>query len=387
LIIFLLSARLEGSCPARARQPGARQPGARRHELLRTPAGHRPRLGPADPQRQPSTPRIDSGDLDADLRQLTGDPLYFRDRDPDYVDHVTRQFERIHGPDGPAPGPDGRRRGTLEVPRLRRRPGDHRLKRPVGRGGANDPDDVARLQRALSETGDYAFAAPRERSGVMSPNLETAVLRYQRRTGLDPDGYVVPDGPTIQRVNGEAAETAATPPLPARKPGSDVRPAGRDERRTIGATRAERVDPAYQRTEADLLLGEISRTRTDIARKEAEIETMAEDIEAERERRRRILIETTKDASPMASKIPKVLGLHPLARAAIAGAEVGAAVSDLPADIGEMRNIPHRVERWEKDLDSLRQDREALLEKLDRLETERGKTYPRHVPPFKPRRR
>jgi hypothetical protein len=40
----------------------------------------------------------------------------------------------------------------------------------------------------------------------MTANLENAVTRYQRRTGLNPDGVVAPDGPTLQRVNAEAAE-------------------------------------------------------------------------------------------------------------------------------------------------------------------------------------
>jgi hypothetical protein len=120
------------------------------------------------------------------------------------ADHVTRQFERVHGPDGPTPDAEGKRRGTLEVPRLRRRPGDDRLKKPVGRDAPNRPDDVARLQRALSETDDYTFTAPRERSGVMSANLETALTRYQRRTGLKPDGVVAPGGPTVQQIAAEA---------------------------------------------------------------------------------------------------------------------------------------------------------------------------------------
>ena len=145
-----------------------------------------------------------SDDLDRDLTALMQDPLYWRERDRDFADHVTRQFERVHGAGGPAPDGDGKRRGTLEVPRLRRRPGDERLKQPVGRNAPNRPDDVTRLQRALSETGDYTFTAPRERSGVMSPNLDTAVTRYQRRTGLKPDGVVAPDGPTIQQIAAEA---------------------------------------------------------------------------------------------------------------------------------------------------------------------------------------
>jgi hypothetical protein len=38
----------------------------------------------------------------------------------------------------------------------------------------------------------------------MSPNLETALTRYQRRTGLKPDGYAAPDGPTVQQITAEA---------------------------------------------------------------------------------------------------------------------------------------------------------------------------------------
>jgi hypothetical protein len=38
----------------------------------------------------------------------------------------------------------------------------------------------------------------------MSANLDTALTRYQRRTGLQPDGYVAPDGPTVQQIAAEA---------------------------------------------------------------------------------------------------------------------------------------------------------------------------------------
>ncbi|MDZ7714266.1 MAG: peptidoglycan-binding domain-containing protein [Rhodovibrio sp.] len=94
---------------------------------------------------------------------------------------------------------------TLSQPGARRKPGGAagvRRGHPVdhGGGGADEPDDVTRLQRALSETGDYAFTAPRERSGAMSANLETALTRYQRRTGLDPDGVAAPNGPTVQQI-------------------------------------------------------------------------------------------------------------------------------------------------------------------------------------------
>jgi peptidoglycan hydrolase-like protein with peptidoglycan-binding domain len=339
-----------------------------------------------DPEASDPIPdRVDSDDLDADLRQLTVDPLYFRDRDPDYVDHVTRQFERIHGPDGPAPGPDGKRRGTLEVPRLRRRPGDHRLKRPVGRGGANELDDVARLQRALSETGDYAFAAPRERSGVMSANLEAAVRRFQRRTGLKPDGYVAPDGPTIQRVNGEATDTTATPPLPARKPGSDVRPAGPDERRTIGAPRWQRVDPTYEGTEADQLIADIDNTQRRIELLDQRIEAIGTEIEDERATLRNTLTEAAEEAAGAANEAIDELKRSKSRGARFLGLGLDAVstatgLADLSADIGTMRTVPKRIETRQRDLQHLHQRRNALQRALDRLRARQGRQYPRHVP-------
>jgi predicted nuclease with TOPRIM domain len=38
----------------------------------------------------------------------------------------------------------------------------------------------------------------------MSANLETALTRYQHRTGLKPDGVVAPNGPTVQQIAAEA---------------------------------------------------------------------------------------------------------------------------------------------------------------------------------------
>jgi hypothetical protein len=33
------------------------------------------------------------------------DPPYWRERDRDFADDVTRQFQHVHGPDGPRPTP------------------------------------------------------------------------------------------------------------------------------------------------------------------------------------------------------------------------------------------------------------------------------------------
>ena len=43
----------------------------------------------------------------------------------------------------------------------------------------------------------------------MSANLDTALTRYQRRTGLKPDGVVAPGGPTVQQIAAEAERSSS----------------------------------------------------------------------------------------------------------------------------------------------------------------------------------
>jgi hypothetical protein len=192
-----------------------------------------PPTGRTDPPR-----RIDSDDLDRDLAALVDDPMYWRDRDPDYVNHVGRQFERVHGPGGPALGPDGKRRGSLEVPGLRRRPGDDRLSAAVGRDAPNRPGDVAKVQRGLAETGDYAFTAPRERTGQPSPDLDRALVSFQTRKGLEPDGRAAPKGPTVQAMAAGAEGAAGSETSRSRE-----RPAGSDDADTPVRANASGSDP------------------------------------------------------------------------------------------------------------------------------------------------
>jgi hypothetical protein len=324
-----------------------------------------------------------SDDLDRDLSALMQDPLYWRERDKDFADHVTRQFERVHGSDGPKPDADGKRRGTLEVPRLSRRPGDGRLKQPVGRDAPNRPDDVTRLQRALSETGDYTFTAPRERSGVMSANLDTALTRYQRRTGLQPDGYAAPGGPTIQQI-AAAAEVDDTPPLPARKPGSDVTPASPDKRRTIGATREQRVDSAYKGTDADQLIADIKNTEAELENTEHLIDSIKRHIENQRSTLRDAHTELATEGAGAANKendkSKNDESRRGRGRRLLDNLLRGIDVADSPGDIGTTQTVPGHIQRQQAEIERLQERRDALARELDQLRTRKAREYPRHVP-------
>ena len=230
----------------------------------------------------------------------------------------------------------------------------------------------------------------------MSATLETALTRYQRRTGLKPDGVVAPDGPTIQRVNAEAADTAtmadtpATPPPPARKPGSDVTPASPDKRRTIGATREQRADPSYQPTEADRLLSRIGNTVIEIEKIDDRIAAIEEDIRAERDRLRGHLIESAQDGSSTAKSALERLEaaakkaakkLNPVERVKDIY-EIANAVKDVPSRAGEFKNIPDRINRWRSEIEDLEASRQRLERELENLRNTRSEKFPRHVPAY-----
>jgi hypothetical protein len=293
------------------------------------------------------------------------------------ADHVTRQFERVHGPDGPTPDADGKRRGTLEVPRLRRRPGDERLKQPVGRGAPNKPDDVTRLQRALSETGDYTFTAPRERSGIMSANLENALTRYQRRTGLEPGGVVAPGGPTIQRVNGEANAKNNLPPQRRDKP--DQTSANRGDDRTL----AERRNAIRQK---EIHAKRIIEDWTRLAEsKRAEIAKIDEDIE---KLEGVVLPGATKfEQDDQDNRHPSGIpgkGKGKLGKALEFGAEIGtAAVQNLASDkyIASLRNKRKLIRKQLKeDLEKI-ENAERDLEDAKRKMQDFERNTTRNAPP------
>jgi len=75
-----------------------------------------------------------------------------------------------------------------------------RLKRPIGPDHVVDPDDTVRTKAALARLG--YFEAPEE--GITpwpDTPMITAIMDFQRASGLEPDGVINRGGPTEQAIN------------------------------------------------------------------------------------------------------------------------------------------------------------------------------------------
>lgn len=80
----------------------------------------------------------------------------------------------------------------------------YQLDAPVGRRGANDRIDVAKIETLLGRAGYLDLAPTDGPTGYYGARLENALKRFQKDDGLKADGLVNPDGPTL------AALTRAT---------------------------------------------------------------------------------------------------------------------------------------------------------------------------------
>jgi hypothetical protein len=72
-------------------------------------------------------------------------------------------------------------RADFEVFRPKPRRSDLAFGRGVGPGEANQPADVLRAQRLLSNAGTLSFAVPQERSGQPSPALTRGTRQIHAR--------------------------------------------------------------------------------------------------------------------------------------------------------------------------------------------------------------
>jgi len=167
--------------------------------------------------------RFRSDDVTRDLRAMMDDPLKTEARDPAFMGFVDRQFRRVFGEDPAARDATGRlvqprpKRDDLEVFRPALRRDDTRLRGGVGRGQENDPGDVGRAQRLLSNAGTFDLAIPRERSGTPSDALFDGIAAFQAQAGLRPDGVMRPGGPTVAALDrglgvGALTRAAQQPP-------------------------------------------------------------------------------------------------------------------------------------------------------------------------------
>lgn len=99
----------------------------------------------------------------------------------------------------------------------------------VGRDWRNDPDDVGTVAGVLGDLG-YVSALPSASSAAWAEDLDDAIRDYQGDRGLKVDGYLRPDGPTIQALGADRAGEQAKPdpfaPAPAPAPTPTPAPTG-----------------------------------------------------------------------------------------------------------------------------------------------------------------
>jgi len=75
------------------------------------------------------------------------------------------------------------------------------LKRTVGKGFSNNPDDVLRIKNELSRANLYRPIGRAGFNGVFDAPLAEGIVRFQKKNALRPDGFIKPSGPTIRNLN------------------------------------------------------------------------------------------------------------------------------------------------------------------------------------------
>jgi len=97
------------------------------------------------------------------------------------------------------------------------------LKDEVGQGRANQPDDVAAVQRALGWSGHYGKG--HQASGRFEGELDGAIRTAQRELGVTQDGWLAPKGETLAALGEAIRPKIATHFLNALESGGDETPA------------------------------------------------------------------------------------------------------------------------------------------------------------------
>lgn len=102
------------------------------------------------------------------------------------------------------------------------------LKDEVGQGRANQPDDVAAVQRALGWSGHYGKG--HQASGRFDGELDGAIRTAQRELGVTQDGWLAPKGETLAALGQAIRPKIATHFLNALESGGNETPAPEAER-------------------------------------------------------------------------------------------------------------------------------------------------------------
>ncbi len=70
------------------------------------------------------------------------------------------------------------------------------IERPVGAGETNRSEDLEAVRNALAERGLCKRTITGQRNAKFKPDLTAGIRIFQRQAGLEPDGLVMPGGPT-----------------------------------------------------------------------------------------------------------------------------------------------------------------------------------------------
>ncbi len=83
--------------------------------------------------------------------------------------------------------------------------------RPVGERETNRSDDLEAVRNVLAEHGLCQRTVTGQRNAKFKPDLTAGIRIFQRQAGLDPDGLVIPGGPTAHALahGGDAAGMSA----------------------------------------------------------------------------------------------------------------------------------------------------------------------------------
>jgi len=71
----------------------------------------------------------------------------------------------------------------------------------VGANGENRPQDVAEVEESLLPANGLGYNQLLQRTGMPTPELGAAILEFQNTQGLEADGLVLPNGPTLAALN------------------------------------------------------------------------------------------------------------------------------------------------------------------------------------------
>ena len=89
--------------------------------------------------------------------------------------------------------------------------------RPVGERETNRSDDLEAVRDALAERGLCQRTVTGQRNAKFKPDLTAGIRIFQRQAGLDPDGLVIPGGPTAMALAFGSDVPVMSPPMESKQ--------------------------------------------------------------------------------------------------------------------------------------------------------------------------